>query len=78
VFTAFVADRSVLALGATIITAQLVSMIFNGFAGLITSLFQATGRALPATVMSMTQGVLLFRSSSSATSGSGCPASSGH
>jgi multidrug efflux pump len=60
VFSAFVADRSVLALGATIITAQLVSMIFNGFAGLITSLFQATGRALPATVLSMTQGILFI------------------
>ncbi|HEY0260746.1 MAG TPA: MATE family efflux transporter [Lacisediminihabitans sp.] len=60
VFSAFVADRSVLAIGATIITAQLVSMIFNGFAGLITSLFQATGRALPATVLSMTQGILFI------------------
>ncbi len=60
VFSAFVADRSMLALGATIITAQLVSMVFNGFAGLITSLFQATGRSLPATVLSMTQGVLFI------------------
>jgi multidrug efflux pump len=60
VFSAFVADRSVLAIGATIITAQLVSMIFNGFAGLITSLFQATGRALPATILSMTQGILFL------------------
>ena len=33
-------------------------MIANGFTGLITSLFQATGRALPAIVMSMAQGVL--------------------
>jgi multidrug efflux pump len=30
----------------------------NGFAGLITSFFQATGRAVPAIVMSTTQGVL--------------------
>jgi multidrug efflux pump len=60
VFTAFVADRSVLALGATIITAQLVSMIFNGFAGLITSLFQATARVLPATIISMAQGILFI------------------
>jgi len=59
-FTAFVADRSVLAVGVTILTAQLVAMIANGFAGLITSLFQATGRALPATVMSVTQGVLFI------------------
>jgi multidrug efflux pump len=60
VFSLFVTDGSLLALGATIITAQLVSMIFNGFAGLITSLFQATGRALPATVLSMTQGILFI------------------
>ncbi|WP_375425038.1 MATE family efflux transporter [uncultured Friedmanniella sp.] len=59
-FTAFVADRSVLGLGVTIITAQLVAMVANGFTGLLTSLFQATGRALAATVMSVTQGVLFI------------------
>jgi multidrug efflux pump len=58
VFATFVADPSVLAIGATILTAQLVAMIVNGFTGLMTSLFQATGRALAATVMSVTQGVL--------------------
>ncbi len=58
VFTAFVADPSVLAIGVTILTAQLVAMIANGVTGLITSLFQATGRAAAATVMSVTQGVL--------------------
>jgi multidrug efflux pump len=56
----FLASHSVLALGATILTAQLVAMIANGFAGLITSLFQATGKALAATVMSMTQGILFI------------------
>jgi putative MATE family efflux protein len=60
VLAAFVADRSVLAIGVTILTAQLTAMIANGFAGLITSLFQATGRALAATVMSVTQGVLFI------------------
>jgi len=60
VVTAFISDPSVLALGVTILTAQLVAMIANGFAGLITSLFQATGRALAATVMSVTQGVLFI------------------
>jgi multidrug efflux pump len=60
VFSAFVADRSVLAVGVTILTAQLVAMIANGFTGLITSMFQATGRALAATVMSVTQGVLFI------------------
>jgi putative MATE family efflux protein len=60
VFSAFVADRSVLGIGVTILTAQLVAMIANGFTGLITSLFQATGRSVPATVMSVTQGVLFI------------------
>ncbi|SOD73595.1 putative MATE family efflux protein [Jatrophihabitans sp. GAS493] len=60
VFSAFSADRSVLAIGVTILTAQLVAMIANGFTGLLTSLFQATGRALAATVMSVTQGVLFI------------------
>jgi Na+-driven multidrug efflux pump len=60
VFTAFVSDHSVLAIGVTIITAQLTAMIANGFTGLITSLFQATGQAMAATVMSVTQGVLFI------------------
>lgn len=60
VFSTFVADRSVLAVGVSILTAQLVAMIANGFTGLITSLFQATGRAMPAMVMSLAQGVLFI------------------
>ncbi|WP_456843830.1 MATE family efflux transporter [Cellulomonas sp. P5_C6] len=60
VFSAFVADPSVLTVGVTILAAQLVAMIANGFAGLLTSFFQATGRAVPATVMSVTQGVLFI------------------
>lgn len=60
VFSVFVADRSVLAIGVTILVAQLVAMIANGFTGLITSLFQATGQALAAMVMSVTQGVLFI------------------
>jgi multidrug efflux pump len=60
VFSAFVSDRSVLAVGVTILTAQLVAMVANGFTGLITSLFQATGRALAATAMSVTQGILFI------------------
>lgn len=54
----FLTDRAVLTLGVTVLAAQLTAMIANGFTGLITSLFQATGQALPATVMSVTQGVL--------------------
>jgi multidrug efflux pump len=59
-FSAFSSDRSVLAIGVTILTAQLVAMVVNGFTGLITSLFQATGLAVPAIVMSMAQGVLFI------------------
>jgi putative MATE family efflux protein len=60
VFSAFVADRSVLAIGVTVLTAQLVAMIANGFTGLLTSLFQATGRAAAATALSAAQAVLFF------------------
>ena len=59
-FHLFVADRSVLAVGATIMTAQLVAMVVNGFTGLLTSFFQATGRATPAIVLSMAQGILFL------------------
>lgn len=57
-FSAFSADPSMLRIGVTILTAQLVAMIMNGFTGLLTSLFQATGRATPAIVISMAQGIL--------------------
>ena len=60
VISLFSTDGSVLAIGGTILTAQLVAMIANGFTGLLTSLFQATGRAVAATVMSVTQGVLFI------------------
>ncbi|SFW72592.1 MATE family efflux transporter [Amycolatopsis australiensis] len=60
VITAFVADPSVLSVGVTILTAQLVAMIANGFTGLFTTLFQAAGRGLAATVMSTTQGLLFI------------------
>ena len=59
-FSAFSDDSSVLVIGVTILTAQLVAMIVNGFTGLLVSLFQATGRSLPAIVMSMAQGVLFI------------------
>jgi putative MATE family efflux protein len=59
-FSAFSGEPSVLTIGVIILTAQLVAMIVNGFTGLITSLFQATGRSVPAIVMSMSQGVLFI------------------
>lgn len=60
VFESFISDPSVLSIGVVVLTAQLVAMIANAFTGLVTSLFQATGRALAATVVSVTQGVLFI------------------
>ena len=59
-FSVFSADSSVLVIGATVLTAQLVAMIGNGFTGLITSVFQATGRARAAITMSLAQGILFI------------------
>ncbi|WP_313811768.1 MATE family efflux transporter [Glutamicibacter sp.] len=56
----FLPDSSMLTLAVTIVTAQLVAMLANGFTGLITSLFQASGLALPAMLMSVAQGVLFI------------------
>lgn len=60
VLTVFSADHAVLGVGVTILTAQLVAMIANGFTGLLTSLFQATGRSVPAMLLSMAQGILFI------------------
>ncbi|WP_438433148.1 MATE family efflux transporter [Gorillibacterium sp. sgz500922] len=54
----FSRDADVLRIGATIMTAMLISALFNGFTGLFTSVFQAAGQGLPTMVMSVTQGVL--------------------
>ncbi|WP_066514582.1 MATE family efflux transporter [Curtobacterium ammoniigenes] len=60
IFTVFSTDHSVLAIGLTILVAQLVATIVNGFTGLFTSLFQAAGLATPAIAMSMAQGILFI------------------
>ncbi|MFJ4297436.1 MATE family efflux transporter [Curtobacterium sp. NPDC089689] len=60
VFTVFSGDHAVLAIGVTILTAQLVATIVNGFTGLLTSLFQATGMVAPAMTLSLAQGVLFI------------------
>ena len=59
-FTAFVPDRPVLTIGVSVLTAQLVAMVANGFTGMLISLFQATGRALAATLMSVSQYILFI------------------
>ena len=58
VLTLFSADPAVLTTGLTVLTAMLVAALFNGFTGLATTMFQSTGQAVPATVMSVAQGVL--------------------
>ncbi|MBL7254272.1 MATE family efflux transporter [Paractinoplanes lichenicola] len=60
VLGAFSADHAVLTIGVTILVAQLVATVANGFTGLITSMFQAAGLAKPAIVMGMAQGVLFI------------------
>ncbi|WP_327233383.1 MATE family efflux transporter [Streptomyces sp. NBC_01317] len=57
VFSAFSADPSALAVGTKILAAQLLGMIATGFANLFTSLFQAAGRAVAATVTSAARGI---------------------
>lgn len=42
----FSSDSAVLSIGALILTAQLISSVFNGFTGLFTSIFQASGEGL--------------------------------
>lgn len=60
IVAAFVPDSSVLAVGIAILTAQLAAMVANGFTGLLTSTFQATGQALAATVTAAVQGALFI------------------
>jgi putative MATE family efflux protein len=56
----FSSDPAVLSTGTTVLTALLVSALFNGFTGLAITWFQATGQAGPATILSITQGVLFI------------------
>lgn len=56
----FSADPAVLSDGAAVLTAMLVSTIFNGFTGLAIAVFQGTGQIRNATIMSVAQGVLFI------------------
>ena len=60
VFGVFSADSRVLAIGVLVLIAQLVATVVNGFTGLLTTLFQATGRIPAALIMSTAQGVLFI------------------
>ncbi len=60
VFQPFSDSPDVTGIGVLILTAMLVSALFNGFTGLVVAMFQATGQALPATIMAVAQGILLI------------------
>ena len=60
VFQLFSDSPDVTGIGVLILTAMLVSALFNGFTGLVVAMFQATGQALPATIMAVAQGILLI------------------
>lgn len=51
-------DSSVISIGSYIMIAMLISAIFNGFTGLFTGIFQASGQGVQTTIMSVTQGLL--------------------
>ncbi|WEG09587.1 MATE family efflux transporter [Microbacterium horticulturae] len=60
VFALFSADPAVLQDGTLVLTAMLVSTIFNGITGLVIAVFQATEQMRNATIMSIAQGVLFI------------------
>lgn len=50
-------DSSVIGIGTYIMTAMFISALFNGFTGLFTGIFQASGQGIPTAIMSVTQGI---------------------
>lgn len=60
VFGLFSVSPDVIRVGVVVLTAQLLATVVNGFTGLFTTLFQATGRGAAAIVMSLAQGVLFI------------------
>lgn len=53
-------DASVLSIGVYIMGAMLISALFNGFTGLFTGIFQASGEGVPTTIMAAVQGALFI------------------
>ncbi|WP_051624243.1 MATE family efflux transporter [Clostridium akagii] len=60
VFYLFSMDENVINTGIYILMAMLISSLFAGITGLLIAIFQSVGRAKEATIMSMTQGILLI------------------
>lgn len=60
VMQCFTNQAAVIQIGGVILTVQLCSTFFAAGAGLLTGIFQAEGKGLPATVMSITRGCILI------------------
>jgi putative MATE family efflux protein len=59
IFRVFSTDPEVLRIGAVVLTAMLVSVLFNGFTSVVSDMFQAFGAGLQANVMSLVRGLAL-------------------
>ena len=60
VFSLFSSSHDVVSFGSYILTAMLISTLFNGFTGLIIAYFQTTNKPLQTTIMSFAQGSLFI------------------
>jgi len=60
VFSLFSSSHDVVSFGSYILTAMLISTLFNGYTGLIIAYFQTTNKPLQTTIMSFTQGSLFI------------------
>lgn len=60
IFGWFSSNQNVVSFGSYILTAMLVSSLFNGFTGLIMASFQSTNRPVQTTIMSFAQGGLFI------------------
>src|SRR6266702_3617106 len=60
VFGLFSSSHDVVSFGSYILTAMLISTLFNGFTGLIIAYFQTTNKPLQTTIMSFAQGGLFI------------------
>jgi len=56
----FSSDESVIKIGVIILTALLFSTLFAGISGLLTSMFQAFGKSIQSTIMSVSRGIALI------------------
>ncbi len=60
ILSIFTSDPLVIQVGLTVLAAQLISSVFNGFSGLFTGIFQASGCGIQTGVMSTIQGTFFI------------------